>query len=284
VFGLKHNTGFSSIHMSVSSPAIRPSARSALHIQRAVLFALVIRELRARVEGRWVGLVWMLVEPLAHVLIILSFYGFRSHAVSASVELPVFLITGMLPFFIFRNLMKRLPNAVGASRNLYAYRQVKPIDGIVARGIVEVGLYSAVYLIALALLGWLGYHWLPHEPLELMAVSVVLVGLGTAFGLLFAVLFHNRPKVQTVVGWIFYPLYFASGVIFPIQGLSQVYREWLLWNPVLHLIELSRAHFIPNYQALQDVNLWYPASWLLVVTALALSLYRVYRFRFLAVE
>jgi capsular polysaccharide transport system permease protein len=268
----------------VPSPAIRPSARSALHIQRAVLLALVIRELRTRVEGRWIGLLWMLFEPLAHVLLILAFFGFRSHAMSASVELPVFLVTGILPFFIFRNLMKRLPNAVVASRSLYAYRQVKPIDGILARAVVEVGLYSAVYLTALAVLGWLGFHWLPHEPLELMGVSVILVSLGLGMGLLLAVVYHNRPKVQAVIGWIFYPLYFISGVIFPIQNLAQQYRDWLWWNPLLHLIELSRQHFIPNYQALEDVTIWYPAAWAIVTVAVSLSLYRVYRFQLLAIE
>ena len=157
-----------------SLPSTSPK-RTSLKIQRAVLLGLVIRELRVRVEGRWLGLMWMVFEPLAHVMLILTLIGFRRHLVSATVEFPVFLVTGMLPFFLFRNLMRRLPTAVNASRGLFAYRQVKPIDAMVARGIVETGLYSAVYVAALMVLGWLGYHWVPHSPLELMAVGVVLV-------------------------------------------------------------------------------------------------------------
>jgi len=270
--------------MQVPSLPSSPPKRDPLKIQRAVLLGLVIRELRVRVEGRWLGLLWMLFEPLAHVMLILTLVGFRQHAVSATIEFPVFLVTGMLPFFLFRNLMRRLPNAVSASRGLFAYRQVKPIDAMLARSIVETGLYTAVYVSALMVLGWLGYHWLPHSPLELAVVSTVLIALGASFGLLFSVLVHNRPKVQTFIGWIIYPLYFASGVIFPLHGLPQKYLEWLLLNPVLHLIELSRTYFIPNHQPLPGVNLLYPLAWTLVVLAMALSLYRVYRHRLLAVE
>jgi capsular polysaccharide transport system permease protein len=254
-----------------------PTRRSPLKIQRAVLLALVIRDLRSRVEGRWLGLLWMLFEPLAHVMLILALFGFRHHAASVNIEFPVFLITGLLPFFIFRNLARRLPNAVSSNRSLYAYRQVKPIDALMAHGAVEVALYSAVYVAALTLLGWLGYHWWPVAPLELLVVSAVLLMFGIGLGLFFTVLIHNRPKVQTVIGMLFFPLYLLSGVIFPLQSLPYEYRQWLMWNPVLHLIDLSRHHFIPNYQLLPDVNLAYPSAWALVTLALGLSSYRIYR-------
>ena len=268
--------------MQVSSLPAIPRKRSPLRIQRAVLLALVIRELRARVEGRWLGLLWMLFEPLAHVLLILALFGFRHHATSPNVEFPVFLVTGLLPFFIFRNPARRLPAAITANRGLYAYRQVKPIDALAARAVVEVGLYSAVYLCALMLLGWLGYHWLPHSPLELMAVSAALLALGLGLGLVFAIASNNRPRVQAVIGIAFIPLYLLSGVIFPLHNLPPDVRRWLLWNPVLHLIDLSRGFFIDQHQVLEGVNAGYPAAWALATLAFGLSLYRVYRHRLVA--
>lgn len=263
--------------MHVADLPATPRKRSPSRVQRAVIVALVIRELRARVQGRWIGLLWMLFEPLAHVLVILALFGFRHHVASATVEFPVFLVTGLLPFFVFRNLARRLPNAVSSNRALYAYRQVKPIDAMIARAVVEIGLYGAVYLVALLLLGWLGYHWLPVEPLELLVVSVVLLALGAGLGLLFSLLAHNRPKVESMIGVTFMPLYILSGVIFPLHSLPPGIREWLLWNPVLHLIDLSRHHFIPNAHPLPGVNLAYPAGFAVIVAALALSLYRIYR-------
>lgn len=258
-----------------------PPRREPLQIQRAVLFALVVRDLRSRVEGRWLGLLWMVFEPLAHMLVILALLGTRSNILLANVDYPVFLITGMLPFFLFRNLARKLPNSISSNRNLFAYRQVMPIDALVACAIVEIGLYSAVYVVALVLLGWMGYHSVPRAPIELIAVSLVLLVLGTGLGLLFSVAAFQRPKVNTVIGLIFYPLYFASGVMFPLHSVTPDIRSWLLFNPVLHLVELSRLYFIPNYTTVAGVSLAYPTAWALVVSALAMSLYRVYRFRFL---
>ena len=263
--------------MQVSLPSIAPRRRSPLQVQRAVIIALVIRELRSRVEGRWLSLLWMLFEPLAHVMVILAVFGFRHHVVSVNTEFPVFLVTGLLPFFIFRNLARRLPKAISSNRGLYSYRQVKPIDALVARAAVEIALWSAVALAALSLLGWIGYHWLPVAPLELLGVLAVLLALGIGLGLLFSVLAHNRPKVETVIGMLFLPLYLLSGVIFPLHTLSPDVRAWLLWNPVLHLIELGRLYFIPNFQPLLGINIAYPAAFTLVVAALALSMYRVGR-------
>jgi capsular polysaccharide transport system permease protein len=270
--------------MELASLPRLPRKRSPMRIQRSVVLALIIRELRARVEGRWLSLMWMVFEPLAHVLVILALFGFRRHVVSANIEFPVFLVTGMLPFFMFRNLARRLPNAIVANRGLYAYRQVKPIDALVARALVEIGLYSTVYLLALMLLGWLGYHWLPIAPLQLMGVSLVLLALGLSLGLLFAVLSHNRPKVQTFIGLIFMPLYLISGVIFPLHTMPVEIREWLLWNPVLHLIELCRLYFIPNFRPLTGVGWTYPTTFAITTAALALSLYRLNRHDLVAAD
>lgn len=267
--------------MQIQELPSMPRRREPLQIQRAVLFALVVRDLRARVEGRWLGLLWMLFEPLAHMLVIIGVLGARSNLFLVNVDYPVFLITGLLPFFLFRNLAIKLPSSIGANRSLFAYRQVLPIDALAARAIVEVSLYSAVYIVALALLGWMGYHATPRAPIELIAVSLVLLSLGAGLGLLFSVITHQRPKVTAVIGLIFYPLYFVSGVIFPLHNLAPNIRSWLLLNPVLHLVELSRLYFIPNYTAVPGISLAYPAAWALVVAALSMSLYRVYRFRFL---
>jgi capsular polysaccharide transport system permease protein len=249
--------------MELQSLPPTPKKRSALQIQRAVLFALVVRELRARVQGHWIGLL-------------------RKHTLFTDVELPVYLVTGLLPFFMFRNLARRVPGSLGANRGLFAYRQVKPIDALVARAAVEVGLYGAVFVCALALLGWLGYGDWPDAPLELLAVMAVLITLGLGLGLIFAVLAHGRPRVNFVIGLIFFPIYLLSGVIFPVRTLPVGVRDWLLWNPVLHLIELARVYFIAHLDPLDGVSFAYPAACALVCLAFGMSLYRLYRHHFLA--
>lgn len=257
--------------------------RSPWEIQRAVIFALFIRELKTRMGGRWLGIFWVLLEPVAHVALMTAIFSVLHRATMPSIEYPVFLVTGLMPFFIFKGLALRLMEAIDSNRGLFGYRQVKPMDTLLSRAMLEIALQSAVYLLALSTLGWLGFHFLPEMPLELIGVSAVLIVLGLALGVLFAVATNEVPQARAVIRITTMPLYFISGVIFPIHAVPANFLPLLLLNPVLHLVELSRASFFPQYHVLPGINLAYPAGVALLILGLAMALYRVRRERLVAV-
>src|SRR5688572_2838203 len=149
--------------------------RSAWEVQRAVLFALVLREMKARVGGQWVGAVWTLLEPLTHTMILVTILGFIRGTSQASLEYPVFLVTGLLPFFLFQHLATRLMDGIESNRGLFAYRQVKPLDTLLARACVEALMNMLVYAFTLGILAWLGYSVLPAEPLEMIGVNLMMI-------------------------------------------------------------------------------------------------------------
>lgn len=248
--------------------------RNAWEIQRSVLFALVLREYRTRTGRHWTGVIWTLFEPLAHVFVILALFGYLRHMSSPNMEFPVFLVSGMMPFFLFRNLANRLTESVDTNRGLFSYRQVKPFDAVVARGIVECVLWLLVLVVTLLLLQWLGYKALPQRPLAFFGVAALAALLGGGLGLLLAVVTHGMPKVRSVVRMLFLPLYLTSGVIFSIDRLPARWVEWLLWNPLLHVVDLSRSAFEPRHGPLAGVGWNYPSSVALIMLALGLALYR----------
>lgn len=256
--------------------------RSPWEVQRSVVFALFIRELKTRFGGRWIGAFWVLLEPLAHVLMLLMIFGFVQHRVLAGVEYSVFLLVGLVPFFMFKNLVVRLMEAVDSNRGLFGYRQVKPLDPLISRALLEVTLYSVVYLIVLAVLGWFGFQFFPARPLELIGVSTLLILMGAGLGLIFAVTTNEVPQLCSFVRIAFMPLYLISGVIFPVSSLPPEVLSWLLWNPVLHALELSRGYFFPQYHVLHQVSLEYVAGVAIGAVALGMSLYRVRRDQLLA--
>ena len=261
------------------SHLVRPHRRTPWEIQRSVVFALYLRELKTRFGGRWMGAFWVVLEPLAHLALMTVIFGFLHQAVSPSIDYPVFLITGMVPFFLFKNLATRLMDAIDSNRGLFNYRPVTPMDALLSRAMLETSLYGTVYAIMLALLGWVGYRFLPAEPLELIGTSAVLVLLGGSLGALFAVATNDVPQTRAMIRIAFMPLYFISGVLFPIQAVPAEFLPWLLWNPVLHLVELSRHAFFPQYALLPGISMGYAAAVTVVALALALSLYRVRRRR-----
>ena len=238
--------------------------RTAWDVQRAVLFALVLREMKQRVGGQWIGAIWTLFEPLAHTMVLVTMLGFVRGRVMPGIEYPVFLVTGLIPYFFFQHLTMRLMDAVTANRGVFAYRQVKPIDALLSRAIVEALMNLVVYSLTLGTLAWLGFHVLPDLPLELIGVHLLIGYLGLSMGILAAVVSHDRPRVKSLIRVSFMPMYFVTGVIFPIHVVPQEQREWLLWNPMLHLLELSRHSFMAQYRPVEGVNLLYPLGFTLL--------------------
>jgi capsular polysaccharide transport system permease protein len=165
---------------------------------------------------------------------------------------------------------------------LFSYRQVKPFDTLLSRAAVESIMNLVVYAFSLGILGWMGYHVLPARPLEMLGVNLLLIFFGTGFGLFAAVIGHDRPRLRSMLRMIMMPLYFASGVIFPVHSLPQEYLDWLLWNPLLHLVELSRHSFMVAYTPAPGVNALYPLLFALAVAALGMALYRANRLRLIA--
>lgn len=267
--------------MDIAAPD-SPRKRNPWQVQRAVLFALVLREMQARVGGQWVGAVWTLFEPLAHVALMVTIFSAIRGGSVGSIEFPVFLVTGLVPFFLFQNLAFRLMDGIDSNKGLFSYRQVKPLDTLASRAVVESIMNLMVYAVSLGVLGWLGYHVLPNYPLEMLGVNVLIILFGTAFGIFAAVISHNRPRLRSLIRMMMMPLYFVSGVIFPLDFLPRESIEILLWNPMLHLVELSRHSFIAAYTPVQGVNALYPLMVTLAFGALGMLLYRSNRLRLIA--
>jgi len=262
--------------------ASRLPRRTAWQVQSDVLFALVQREMKARVGGQWVGAVWTLFEPLAHVALMVAILGSLRGAVMPGIEYPVFLAVGLVPFFLFQNLAFRLMDGIDSNRGLFSYRQVKPFDTLISRAAVESLMNLMVYALTLGVMAWIGFHVLPHQPLEMIGINLLIILFGTAFGIFAAVITHERPRARSLMRMLMFPLYMASGVIFPVDLLPREYIEILLWNPMLHLVELSRASFIAAYTPTRGINALYPALVMLVFGALGMALYRVRRQELLA--
>src|SRR5678810_736691 len=100
--------------------------------------ALFLREALYRISQDRMAWAWLLLEPVAHVaLLIWAFTGFR-HVVIAGADTAVFVALGVLGFFVPRNILLRSMDAISQNAALYAYRQVKPVDTVLVRAALEV--------------------------------------------------------------------------------------------------------------------------------------------------
>lgn len=255
--------------------------RTAWQIQQSVIFAFFIRELKTRFGSYRLGYLWALLEPLMHMLVLLAVFGAAGRKVMPGVDFLLFVITGLQPFFFFRHISDRAADSVNANRALLAYRYVQPIDDMWARVLLESVIFVAVFLALLGISALLGHHVVPPRPLEVVLAYFLLMVFALGLGISFGVLYALFPEVQKILPMLNRPLYFVSGIFFPVAAIPLPHREWFLWNPILNAIELGRENAFPAYPP-GGASWTYLSICAIFSLLFGLALYRVKRFQLLA--
>lgn len=248
-------------------------ARSGFEVQKAAVIALFLREIKTRFGKYRLGYLWAALEPMAHMLILLVIFGYVMHRTMPDISFPVFLINGIIPFFIFSNISNRSIGAIAANQGLFNYRPVKPIDTIIARTILEAFIYAVVYVLLMVIVGLLGETYEVTNLITLIIVWILLVLFSCGVGLLFMVIGKTYPEMEKFLPIFTKPLYFISCVMFSLNAIPKAYWPYLQWNPLVHAIELFRASVVPGYST-EGVSLSYLAFCTLLVFFVGLAVYR----------
>jgi capsular polysaccharide transport system permease protein len=247
--------------------------RSGLEVQQATVKALFLREIKTRFGKYRLGYFWAVLEPAAHLLVLMVIFGFIMHRTMPDISFPVFLLNGIIPYFIFTNITNRSIGAIEANLGLFNYRPVKPIDTIIARASLETLIYAAVYLILMAIVWVLGEEYSVTNILILVFSWFLLIIFSCGLGLVFMVLGKTFPELAKFLPIVLKPLYFISCIMFPIHSVPKEYWHYLLWNPIVHAIELSRESVVAGYLT-DGVSLGYLALSAIIMLFIGLALYR----------
>jgi capsular polysaccharide transport system permease protein len=256
--------------------------RTPWQIQKSVVFALFLRELKTRFGSYKFGYFWMLLEPMAHIVVLSLIFSYARDRSLFGIDFPVFLVTGILPFLMFKNIALRVMDGVDANRALFAYRQIKPMDTFTARALLDTFLAQVVYALILAGMAWVGLDVPFRDPFTVIFAMVLLVLMGLGLGMIFCVFTHFMPEAKTLIRIAFLPLYLLSGAIFPVAMLPREFLPVLLWNPLLHAIEWMRGAFFVQYRMLDAISPLFVVMTTLVVLFFGLAWYRTKRHALLA--
>ncbi|ODT85956.1 MAG: ABC transporter [Nitrosomonadales bacterium SCN 54-20] len=253
--------------------------RTAFSITFSVWKALFLREAVSRLRAERAAWLWLLLEPVLHIVsMMVVFTMIRMHAVGG-INTAVWLMVGMLAFFMFDRPAMRALNAISANNSLFTYRQVKPIDTVLVRVGLEGFLMVLVAIILISGAGLFGLEIIPADPLAVLAAFFGLWLVGAAFGMLGSLSVKLVPEAGKVIEFASRPVYVISGAIFPIALVPPPYREWLLLNPVAHGLEAARLGFAPHYHAIPELNITYLYGFGLTALFFGLSLHHHFRTR-----
>lgn len=249
-------------------------ARSGIEVQKAAVKALFLREIKTRFGKYRLGYFWAVLEPLAHLLILLAVLGYVMHRSMPDISFPVFLLNGIIPYFIFSKITGRSIGAIEANQGLFNYRPVKPIDTIIARSLLETLIYSAVYILLMIIVRIAGEYYSVVGLIKLVTSWALLIIMSFGIGLIFMVIGSAFQETQKLLPIILKPLYFTSCIMFPLHSVPKEYWPYILWNPIVHAVELSRESVMPGYIS-DGVSISYLSFCTLLVLFIGLALYRV---------
>ncbi len=219
--------------------------------QGRVLGALILHELKGRFANRALGFLWVFIEPMLHVLVFVALRELIGHLGPYGVPMSTFLITGIVPFFMFRNTLQKVMTAPRSNKGLLIFPQVSIFDTMLARAVLEYLSMCVVFIGMLFGAYLLGVEVHMEDPLAVLGIFTMLWLYGFGFGLALSPLSAMFPSVAVITTMVLRLLYFASGVLFSMERIPPQYYELFAWNPVLQMLEMLRSNFFLTYNGLE---------------------------------
>lgn len=254
------------------------SASSGFAVQGRVLYALMMREVHTLYGNTTIGYLWALIQCLAYVMMFWLFRYYTGFRTTQGMSLCAFLLSGFLPYNIFRSTMSKCLTAVSGNLSLLTYAQVTNLDLMVSRMIVcwatEILAGVLVYIAAIFLneqifITHLGYFFLA-------LVLAPLFGLST--GCLIVTIGHYWSPIFRIMPIFNQMLFWTSGLFFSISSIPRPYQDYLLYNPVAQLVELTRLS-VSSSSINSKLDLPYLLMWVFISLVFALLFERYLRGR-----
>jgi len=247
-----------------------------LRVQRRVIWALMLRETKTLFGKHKLGYLWALINASFTIGI---FWGIRALAGAHAphdMAMPVFLVGGFIPWYLFNETITGAMNGVSGNRALLAYPQVFSIDVILARTLLHGSMYSCVMVILLTAAATVGHKVPIHDPGSVLTALVLALLLGLGIGCCCSAFNLMWPTTRQLVPMVLRVMFFTSGLFFSVEQAPAYVRDILFYNPLSHLIELLRNGLSAGYQS-QFVYLPYVGGFVLTTLAIGLLLERYSR-------
>lgn len=234
-----------------------------------VISAIIYKELSTRLGTSNIlfGIIGVFIEPLGVILVLLAIRVLLRGRTNSEINIVLFTIAGVIPFYAFKDIAVRSLKSMKHNEPILIYKPVQPAGIIIARSIVECGIYGTLFIVLSLAVMVSSEKWMIDDlPLLLFSYFLLFItSLGV--GLITIVLGHLYPLLDKIIPFLMRPLIFVSGVFFPLSSLPQNIRPILALNPILQSIDIAR-HAISNSYLLSDLI---SLDYLIMISMLTLS-------------
>ncbi len=259
---------------------IKSQNRTSWQIMQDTVHALLMREIKTRFGADRLGYFWAIAEPVSQASVMAVIFTLLGRSSVAGIPVAIFLFVGILPFKFFGKLIPQIGAAIDANKALFTYRQVTAIDPIITRILIEIVTFIVVYVLIFTAMAWLGFEVFPDDLLALLAACFLLLSLAVGLGLLLCCAVTYWPDAAKLFAMVMTPMFFISGILYCATMIPEQYWYLFSWNPIFHLIELSRDAFFVSYKT--PIGDWYFVSFVALSSlSIGLMTFRINRHRFI---
>lgn len=205
---------------------------------RELLRNLTSRELKIRYKRSSLGFLWTLLNPLlmmaVFTIILGTIFG------SQIEDYPIYFLTGYLPFAFFQASVMvasgSVVNNAGLITKVYFPRAVLPLSVVLSQ-LVHYMMANAILFVALVVVG---YNFWPYLPVFAFAV-VLLCAFTAGLAMLIAAATTFLRDLSEFLPVAFLLLFYATPVIYSVEGDLEKYRWLINLNPMTHYVNMLRS-------------------------------------------
>ncbi|MFT4843266.1 MAG: lipopolysaccharide transport system permease protein [Planctomycetota bacterium] len=209
---------------------------------RKLLRALSVREISTSFKGSFIGLGWLVLQPLATLAVYAFVFGGLLYG-GGDMQFVSQLFTGLIIFQAFSELVQRAPRLV-VSRPSYVTKIVFPLDMLPWPVAALASVHAAASMVMLLILHTLfvGVPSWTVIAMPIVVTSVLLLGLSISW-ILSSIGVYVRDT-QEIVRVVMQMLFFLSPIVWKLE-VAQTHTPALaavaMYNPLAIAMETSRA-------------------------------------------
>jgi len=239
---------------------------------RELLYFLAWRDVKVRYKQTFLGVLWVVLQPVFMMLIFTLFFGRLVGIHSDGIPYSLFALAGLLPWTFFAAASttsgNSMVNNAGLITKVYFPRLIVPTASVVA-ALVDFTLSFAVLAVLMVYYG-VSLTW---SILMLPVLVLLLAVLALGFGTWAAAINVKYRDVRFALPFFIQLWFFASPIIYPMSIVPERWRKVLALNPMVGVIEGFRSALFGR----KDFD-WQAIS-VTAVMALALLVYAAFSFR-----
>ena len=240
-------------------------------IQRRVIGALMIRELVTRFGRENIGFLWMMAEPLLFAGLVGITWRYMKGPEVHGVSVVAFVASGYIPLTLFRSAVSRCTRVFSVNGNLLYHRQIKLLDFITVRFLIEViGAMMAFTFIGAVLFVFNEFP-APADVGSLLAGWFLYCAFTFSLCLVLAPLSEISELLEKLLPVTTYIMIPFSGTFTMVSWLTPEAQRFMLYSPFQSPMELIREGiFGDSVHAIWDISVPITATLVLMVVGLTL--------------